>query len=403
MADARTKKPAMTGERTATPAPAEAPERAPVRAPTEERLKSLRRRVILVTGNGKDPMFEAGDLAVLDRKSIGRRTLTRLVERLAEAGAAGLVLNDDVLSDVPLKERSSLGDKLPLLVMGPEWASTKLLEPPSIPAPQRMSAFLRSVLRGDEEMLQAPDEFKLADPARVLVVTAHPDELAPLPLKKLEELVAAETIIGDPQVQIVSIDGMVAAILREFEDNMDPEGMGRAIIHRARSALLLSAITVGIGRAYPGLDGLRRSYREALWSATATELLWGGDRVTAFRELGIYGLLEPFVADSASADTADVERLLEHDRRNRGGLMPTVETFFALGSVGETAAALFVHRNTVTYRLRAVRRITGLDVLGDPDARLYLEVQIRLARLRGLLPARPPRPLRKVAARRNRS
>jgi hypothetical protein len=401
MADARTtKKPAVTGEETA---PAEAPERAPVRAPVEEHPKSLRRRVILVTGNGKDPTFEAGDLAVLDRKSIGRRTITRLVERLAEAGAAGLVMNDDVLGDIPMKERASLGEKIPLLVMGPEWASTKLLEPPSIPAPQRMGAFLRAVLRGDENMVKAPDEFKLADPARALVVTAHPDELAPLPLRKLEELVAAETIIGDPQVQIVQIDGMVAAILRDFEDTQDPDGMGRAIIHRARSALLLSSITVGIGRAYPGLDGLRRSYREALWSATATELLWGGDRVTSFRELGIYGLLEPFVADSSSADTEDVERLLEHDRRNRGGLMPTVETFFALGSVGETAAALFVHRNTVTYRLRAVRRITGLDVLGDPDARLYLEVQIRLARLRGVLPARPPRPLRKAATRRSRS
>jgi hypothetical protein len=33
-----------------------------------------------------------------------------------------------------------------------------------------------------------------------------------------------------------------------------------------------------------------------------------------------------------------------------------------------------------------VKRITGLDVVGDPEARVYLEVQMRLARLRGLLP-----------------
>jgi hypothetical protein len=49
-----------------------------------------------------------------------------------------------------------------------------------------------------------------------------------------------------------------------------------------------------------------------------------------------------------------------------------------------------------------VKRITGLDVLGDPEARVYLEVQMRLARLRGLLPPEseptPAAPPKKKAA-----
>ncbi|HKN52070.1 MAG TPA: helix-turn-helix domain-containing protein, partial [Amycolatopsis sp.] len=65
------------------------------------------------------------------------------------------------------------------------------------------------------------------------------------------------------------------------------------------------------------------------------------------------------------------------------------ETYFDAGRSGEAAASLFVHRNTIAYRLRVVRRVTGLDVVRDPEARLLLEVQIRLARLWGILPAAP--------------
>jgi hypothetical protein len=348
-----------------------------------ERPAVTYRRMVLVSGNGGDPIFEQGDIAVLDRQSIGRKTLTKLVERLAEANATGLVLNDDVLTDLPIREREALGEKLPLLVLGPEHASTRLLE--EAPPAERPTAVLRAILRGDDSGDQAAG-IDLSIPTRAIVINAHPEKFAPLPMAKLEDLVTREVHEADPRAVVIKLDGTIVALVHDFNGGEHVEAMARAILHRAKSSLLVSRITAGIGRSYPGAEGLRRAYREALWSANASELLWGGDRVTTFRELGIYGMLEPFVADPDSADTADVEKLLEHDSQGGGALLPTMEMFFKLTSVGETASALFVHRNTVSYRLRAVKRITGLDVLGDPEARVYLEVQMRLARLRGLLP-----------------
>ena len=351
--------------------------------PELERQPITFRRMVLVSGNGSDPAFERGDIAVLDRKSIGRKTLTKLVQRLAEANATGLVLNDDVLSDLPMREREALAEKLPLMVLGPEHASTRLLD--EAPPKERPTAVLRAILRGDDSGEQAAG-IDLSIPTRAVVINVHPDQHAPLPIAKLEELVQLEAHAADPRAVVTKLDGTIVALVHDYNGGEHIEAMARAILHRARSSLLVSRITAGVGRAYPGAEGLRRAYREALWAANASELLWGGDRVTTFRELGIYGMLEPFVADPDSADTADIEKLLEHDTQGGGALLPTVEMFFKLTSVGETAAALYVHRNTVSYRLRAVRRITGLDVLGDPEARVYLEVQMRLARLRGLLP-----------------
>lgn len=364
------------------------------------------RRLVLVSGTGTEPTFEHGDIAVLDRQSIGRKTLTKLVERLAEANAVGLVLNDDILSDLPIREREALGEKLPLLVLGPEHASTRLLEEP--PALERPTAVLRAILRG-EEGGDAAAGIDLSIPTQALVISAHPEKFAPLPMAKLEEVVVAEAQAADARAVVTQLDGTIVTLVHDYNGGENVEAMARTILHRARSSLLVSRITAGIGRAYSGAEGLRRAYREALWAANASELLWGGDRVTTFRELGIYGMLEPFVADMDSADTADVEKLIEHDKQGGGALLPTVEMFFKLTSVGETAAALFVHRNTVSYRLRAVKKITGLDVLGDPEARVYLEVQMRLARLRGLLPPEtepspsPAPPAPKRAARKPKS
>jgi hypothetical protein len=372
--------------------------------PEIERQPITFRRMVLVSGNGSDPVFERGDIAVLDRKSIGRKTLTKLVQRLAEANATGLVLNDDVLSDLPIREREALAEKLPLMVLGPEHASTRLLD--EAPPKERPTAVLRAILRGDDSGEQAAG-IDLSIPTRAVVINVHPDQHAPLPIAKLEELVTGEAHTADPRAVVTKLDGTIVALVHDYNGGEHVEAMARAILHRARSSLLVSRITAGVGRAYPGAEGLRRAYREALWAANASELLWGGDRVTTFRELGIYGMLEPFVADPDSADTADIEKLLEHDTQGGGALLPTVEMFFKLTSVGETASALYVHRNTVSYRLRAVRRITGLDVLGDPEARVYLEVQMRLARLRGLLPPEfeqpQPQPAKKRAPRKPKS
>ena len=363
------------------------------------------RRLVLVSGTGTELSFEQGDIAVLDRQSIGRKTLTKLVERLAEANAVGLVLNDDILSDLPLRERESLAEKLPLMVLGPEHASTRLLEEP--PTRERPTAVLRAILRG-EDGGDSASGIDLSIPTQALVISAHPEQFAPLPMAKLEEVVVAEAQAADARAVVTQLDGTIVTLVHDYNGGENIEAMARTILHRARSSLLVSRITAGIGRAYSGAEGLRRAYREALWAANASELLWGGDRVTTFRELGIYGMLEPFVADADSADTADVEKLLDHDGQGGGALLQTVATFFKLTSVGESAAALFVHRNTVSYRLRAVKRITGLDVLNDPEARVYLEVQMRLARLRGLLPPEtepspaPPAPKR-TAARKPRS
>lgn len=75
--------------------------------------------------------------------------------------------------------------------------------------------------------------------------------------------------------------------------------------------------------------------------------------------------------------TGPLRRLADHDGPN-GILTRTLSTFLAVGSVADDAALrLRVHVNTLRYRLRRIREVSGLD-FEDADQMLLAQLQLRL-------------------------
>ncbi len=76
------------------------------------------------------------------------------------------------------------------------------------------------------------------------------------------------------------------------------------------------------------------------------------------RELAEGSALEPF--------RALIEPLQEHDRTRRSDLVRTLKTYFAAGAnASEAADRLFLHRNSMLYRLERIQKLTGLDLKDD--------------------------------------
>src|SRR4028119_1633924 len=64
----------------------------------------------------------------------------------------------------------------------------------------------------------------------------------------------------------------------------------------------------------------------------------------------------------------------DRSRGRRGGLVKTLRPCAAAGaSASEAADRLFLHRNSMTYRLERVSKLTGLD-LRDPGVALALQL-----------------------------
>jgi len=122
---------------------------------------------------------------------------------------------------------------------------------------------------------------------------------------------------------------------------------------------------VVVGPAVPSLDQAAESARAALAGFRAAAAWPGAPNPVSADDL---------LPERALAGDSDARRMLRHDAygalvRSGGGLLETLDAFFAAGGVLEsTARELYVHPNTVRYRLKRVTEVTGLSPLDGRDA-----------------------------------
>ena len=156
--------------------------------------------------------------------------------------------------------------------------------------------------------------------------------------------------------------------------------LGGAADPLAATASLLGGFGDGpvvVGPAVPSLDEATESARAALAGYRAAPAWPAAPRPVAAADL---------LPERALAGDAEARRILRQDVygslvRAGGELLETVDAFFAAGGVLESAArALYVHPNTVRYRLKRIAEVTGFAPLVPRD-QFALRVALTIGRL----------------------
>src|SRR3954463_8002060 len=71
--------------------------------------------------------------------------------------------------------------------------------------------------------------------------------------------------------------------------------------------------------------------------------------------------------------------LRRYDAEHHGDLVKTLAAYLrCAGNSNRTADALYLHRNSLRYRLARIRALTGLDI-DEPDTRPALQIAVLLA------------------------
>jgi hypothetical protein len=140
-------------------------------------------------------------------------------------------------------------------------------------------------------------------------------------------------------------------------------------------------VAIGIGGWHPGLAALASGYREALDAADIAQANGIRDRAVALDDV----LVEHIYRSSPCADRILAETMrpvIEYDRAHHCSLATTLRTYLDAGlNLTRTAKALFIHPNTVEYRLRRIRELSGRDPR-NPDDLLILSLAIKFDELR---------------------
>ena len=149
-----------------------------------------------------------------------------------------------------------------------------------------------------------------------------------------------------------------------------------------RRAGAAEGVMVAAGGVAADVDELGRSYEEAASTLALGRELSGQDFVLEHEELGVYRLLSRLPLDELRRHRAEaIGPLLAYDRDHNGALVHTLEVFLRCERNRVKAAEeLFIHYNTLRYRLGQIDQLTG-GLSGDATARLNLELALCAHRL----------------------
>ena len=164
-------------------------------------------------------------------------------------------------------------------------------------------------------------------------------------------------------------------------------------IERAVHTELHVQTVIGIGTTANHLRELADRYKEAQVAIEVGKVFENEKPVIHYDNLGIGRIIyqlpttlcEMFLSEAfkknpieaLDEDTLDtINRFFENNRQTaklfNDEMLHTIETFFENSlNLSETARKLYVHRNTLVYRLEKVKKITGLDLREFEDAILF--------------------------------
>jgi PucR family transcriptional regulator, purine catabolism regulatory protein len=246
----------------------------------------------------------------------------------------------------------------------------------------RVAGLLALELARDEAVRRATDRARRAEPMpsdgppwTILLASqreAGADDDS-RPAREAREVVRRELRLLAPARRLSlrgDADSLEIRAIAAADEDAARELAGRAADLLGRSVAISRSFTSPGER--PAAEAEARATLEAATALEAPPRVARAARLPFYRMLGAVHK----VPDGARLADALLEPLLVGRPDVRRERLETLRALLDHGGIGEAAAALGVHRNTVAYRLRAIEKATGWQ-LGDPEIRLPLAVALR--------------------------
>ena len=169
---------------------------------------------------------------------------------------------------------------------------------------------------------------------------------------------------------ISETDTVLVKEIRKGIDHKDLEKLAASIVDNLSGEHYIKAV-VGIGTPISNVKDLATSFKEAQIAMEVGKVFDTEQQIVSYDNLGIARLIyqlpttlcEMFLKEvfkQGSIESLDQETLF------------TIQRFFENNlNVSETSRGLFVHRNTLVYRLEKIKKLTGLDLREFDDAIIF--------------------------------
>ena len=250
-------------------------------------------------------------------------------------------------------------------------------------------AFLLRLLQGQygspEWIKERADTYKidLSRPRYVLTVQINLekfDEKSPLELSQIKETMhrAIRSIFFEQEDLLYEYDTGETVLLTAGKHS-DASQRRRQIEKAAvrlyaelREQCKVSAL-IGVSEECGDYTGIPLALRQGRMAAEIGAKTENGEGLYFYSQMRLGRIVASFSPEIRPILQRDIlSKLLEN---HADSLLETLFTYFEMnGNVSQTAEKLFIHRNTLQYRFRKIKEITGFDIYHIDDL-----VQLRLA------------------------
>ena len=171
-------------------------------------------------------------------------------------------------------------------------------------------------------------------------------------------------------VNISETDTVLVKEIRPDNNTRDMEKLAASIVDTLQGEHYIKAV-VGIGTPINNIKDLASSFKEAQIAMEVGKVFDTEKQVISYDHLGIARLIYQLPTTLCEAFLREVFKQDSIDSLDSETLF-TIQRFFENNlNVSETSRGLFVHRNTLVYRLEKIKKLTGLDLRKFDDAIVF--------------------------------
>lgn len=172
---------------------------------------------------------------------------------------------------------------------------------------------------------------------------------------------------------VTAVDEKSIILVKELKEKDSKEEIDQISkhIYDTLSAEAMTSVYVAIGTVVNDLKNVSASYKEAKMALEVGKIFEENKKIVNYEQLGIGRLIYQLPAPLCKMFINEVLHGLSMDLFDEETLT-TVNKFFENNlNVSETSRQLYIHRNTLVYRLDKLQKMTGLDLRNFDDAIIF--------------------------------
>ena len=163
---------------------------------------------------------------------------------------------------------------------------------------------------------------------------------------------------------VISVSEQDVVLVKEVKRGTDVKEIEKIAVNitDTLSSEFYTKVAIGISTVVDNIKDLAKAYQEAQVALEVGKVFETEKNIISYENLGIGRLIYQLPTTLCEMFLQEVFKKGNLDSLDRETLM-TIQCFFENNlNVSETSRKLFVHRNTLVYRLEKIRKLTGLDL-----------------------------------------